>query len=95
MKASIRLGGILGSVAFLAITVRSYSATLDPFMTLVYSIGAALALGATGYVIGNIIDHPEGHKRKKNKKSKTVENNAVNVPLTGEETFVNEIGTPS
>lgn len=92
MKEELRFGGILASAAFMLITLNGYVATMNPLHSLLYGVGASLTLGYIGYKMAYILTHPQGRRKRKNAaKSPASTPEEPLVPMTGEESLLDDL----
>ncbi len=97
MKSEFRMAGLFASLTFLVIGIGGYLGTLNILQSLIYGLMASIAMGIIGYQIAHIISHPMGRRRKRHKgrgshSSHTQQKSAPSSPITGEETFLEDLG---
>ncbi len=85
----LKTGALFGCTGFLLVMLRSYAVTEDPLHALLYGLGTFAVLMILGHKVGHILQHPQGKKRSKKSKSHAVQ--PAGPPITGEETFVEDL----
>lgn len=98
LKLEMRLAGIFATATFLIIGVaNAYLKTLNPMHSLLYGLASSAVMGYIGYQIGYIVAHPAGPgpaKQRSEKENILLEKAAPDekiIPLTGEETFLDDL----
>jgi hypothetical protein len=100
MKPENRTAVLFASATFLIVGVGGYMTTMNPLKSLIIGLVASFVMAYIGYKIGFIAAHPRGRaksaKAPRSEKAMIlaqVDPNEPVKPLTGDETFLDDMGS--